>query len=431
LTFRQNRPEVSHTLGRSGRNGCVCMGSRGRPYAGHADRCAFCLLCVRVLHDRRVQRRVRAEASGASGGLSSWVARTNRCATRRQNGQYHRTSLPRSDRAPCGLPGQERLQTSAHEPETPAGTLPLPSHSRTDSGPECARERNPTAHPVSESGQDIRRRNADRCGWALAPLTPLYPDADPTAREDPAWCLVPSSTRRGSPRASGRDPTDQAPAGNGSPASRGPADRWSSTSRRDLSASRAVSRAAGKHLWADSLWGRDAPLCARASACQGDQHAVARVATGLQHPGHRRPAIGDHEDRPRPTERLEPSPLFHSSSQRRLVAVDAWPIPWCSPPARLFRPQPHDRDHPSTTHRPSARSDPLWTMRPACCGHPARAAGKIPDDQRPALQRLWATSARNRAHGSVRAPSEPGTHSPNRHTLNTLSARCCILSQTC
>lgn len=90
---------------------------------------------------------------------------------------------------------------------------------------------------------------------------------------------------------------------------------------------------------------------ARVSACQTDQHALAQVATGLRHPGRPRPAIGDPEDRSRPTEQLEPSPLFHGSSHRQLVAADAWPIPWRSPPARLFRPQPHDRDHPSTTHR--------------------------------------------------------------------------------
>jgi len=71
---------------------------------------ALFLLVARFVNDRIARRQFGAEAFGASGRFSSWLARANWCAKLGQHRGHHPTNLPRRHRAPFGLPGQERVQ---------------------------------------------------------------------------------------------------------------------------------------------------------------------------------------------------------------------------------------------------------------------------------------------------------------------------------
>src|SRR5438874_9856578 len=87
------------------------MTSRSQTDSGWSRRFVLFLLCACFIHDAMTRCRLRVEAFGTSGRISSWLARMGRRANLRQNAGHHPANLPWSDWTSFGFPWHQRVES--------------------------------------------------------------------------------------------------------------------------------------------------------------------------------------------------------------------------------------------------------------------------------------------------------------------------------
>jgi hypothetical protein len=323
------------------------MTSRSHTDAGRGRRCVLFLLWACFLHDRMTRCRLRVEAVGTPGRLSSWVARMGRSATLRHHAGQHTATLSWSDGTSCGFPGHqgESQRTCRRHLEEGQGQHPSPSQTVVRSAhPSCGPEPLLCQKAALMLVQDTQAR-AGRNLFQRHQI--IKGEKPPHAR-----------TTRGVANRGPRDPDHRAhqiallltmhriPATDRCPSTCGIHSLPHGVRVGLRLWARAVHQRAIRG-WRSSRGVAHGCAEARARAFQADQHAVSPRSTGPHHLWGSRPAILQHDHPSQPHQWRAQPQVLESHPIGRLRATDPLGIHGRRSPAWLFRQQPQaEPDYP-------------------------------------------------------------------------------------